>query len=111
MGSRRDFIKQMSAGAALAAFSSKMKWNSGVPAGEILIDNPYEDIDWKKIKHVTSASHVHIPDQQKLDKVCNILKLKHIPISNYYPSTPYFPPEKIMKNVPGKFKCAPDPIC
>jgi hypothetical protein len=41
---------------------------------------------------------VHITDQQKLDKICQNLKLKHIPISNYYPSTPYYPPDKILRN-------------
>jgi len=66
--------------------------------GKFTIDNPYEGINWSRFQQIDSTTHVHITDQQKLDKICQNLKLKHIPISNYYPSTPYYPPVKLRRN-------------
>lgn len=100
MGSRRNFIRQIASGSLVTAFGKPLfSYTSGkIDEEHQVVDNPYQNIDWKNIKQVASASHVHVTDQEKLNKVCNILKLRHLPISNYYPSVPYFPPEKIMKN-------------
>lgn len=96
MGNRRYFIKQIVAGAMVTSLG---KLYAGKSTKEkYIIDNPYEGVDWSRFQQIASTTHVHITDQKKLDKICQNLKLKHIPISNYYPSAPYYPPGKIMKN-------------
>jgi hypothetical protein len=95
MGTRRQFIRQTFSGAIAASF---IKVKSTAPDSSYFADNPYEGINWKKFRQVASTTHVHITDQDKLDKICRNLKLKHIPISNYYPSVPYYPPQSIRKN-------------
>ncbi len=62
------------------------------------IDNPYEGVDWKTVLPIPSTSHIHIGSQSKLDKVYNQFGLRHVPISNYYPSAPYYPARSIREN-------------
>jgi len=50
--------------------------------------NPYEGIDWNSALRVASSSHVHICNQKDLENGYKY-GLRHIPISNYYPSAPY----------------------
>lgn len=94
MEDRRQFIKQIAAGLIAAPFIKLPQSNKS--KRKFLVDNPYEGIDWEMFKQIASTTHVHITDQTKLDKICRNLKLKHIPISNYYPSAPYYPPAKIL---------------
>jgi len=96
MGNRRHFIKQVIAG-AMGASAGKLYGNVSFRS-KYTVDNPYEGIDWVKFQQIASTTHVHITDQEKLSKIVRNLKLKHIPISNYYPSTPYYPPQKILRN-------------
>jgi hypothetical protein len=96
MENRRNFIKKIIAGTMVAPLSKLYAGKS--KKRKYLIDNPYEGINWSRFQQIDSTTHVHITDQQKLDKICQNLKLKHIPISNYYPSTPYYPPDKILRN-------------
>jgi hypothetical protein len=73
------------------------------------IDNPYQYTDWKSVQHIASTSHVHINNQEELDKATHVMKLRHIPISNYYPSAPFYPLEKIRDHqfqVKQDFKAA-----
>lgn len=58
------------------------------------IDNPYESITWGKVNQIRSTSHVHIEDQVGLDRAVK-MGYRHLPISNYYPSTPYYPVDSI----------------
>jgi hypothetical protein len=101
MSKRRGFIKKMIAGAVLTTFSSngllKLYADNSVTEGYI-VDNPYDGVNWGKYQHIASTTHVHINNQEKLDKIYHDFKLRHIPISNYYPSTPYYPIEKIREN-------------
>lgn len=93
---RRVFIRKVFGGAAIASLV-----NSNLFAqanSHWLVDNPYEDVNWNKFKHVPSTSHMHITDREMLDKAYHDFKLKHLPISNYYPSTPYYPIENIREN-------------
>lgn len=70
---------------------------SGHPAG-LTIDNPYAGIEWDRVHYIPSSSHVHVEDQAKFDKIYHQCGLRHIPISNYYPSAPTYPIEKIRYN-------------
>lgn len=103
MEQRRNFIKKMITG--VAGFSGlPLITNAGLnsfghnPPALYSVDNPYEGIDWDKIIYTPSATHVHVEGQAKLDAMYNKFKLRHMPISNYYPSAPYYPANKITKN-------------
>ena len=103
MDQRRDFIRKMIMGAAgfsilPAITKAGLKAFGDAPAELYSIDNPYDGIDWTKIIYTPSATHVHIEGQAKLDAIYNRFKLRHIPISNYYPSAPYYPANKIREN-------------
>jgi hypothetical protein len=50
--------------------------------------NPYQEVDWKTVKRVASATHMHIKDRETLENGYKY-GLRHFPISNYYPSAPY----------------------
>lgn len=61
-----------------------------VTTPNIEVDNPYKGVNWEKAIQIRSTSHIHITDQAGLDKAVRI-GYRHLPISNYYPSTPYYP--------------------
>lgn len=52
--------------------------------------DPYANVDWNNVVTVKSVSHVHITNQDGLDKVAG-LGYEHIPISHYLPSEPKYP--------------------
>ncbi len=66
-------------------------------SNEFGIDNPYADIDWKKVTYTTSTTHVHVETQEKLDLYYQN-GLRHFAISNYYPSAPTYPIKSIRYN-------------
>jgi hypothetical protein len=66
--------------------------------GNVLVDDPYADVDWEEFKRVASATHLHITDPQQLDKAYHRMCLRHMPISNYYPSAPTYPIKSIRYN-------------
>jgi hypothetical protein len=108
-GNRRSFLQKTMTGITMAACGvikpkSLCAAEPGVAKGfsiggrALQIDNPYERVDWSKSQQIASATHIHIANQEKLDRVCSVFKLKHIPLSNYYPSAPWYPPEKMRQN-------------
>jgi hypothetical protein len=103
MEPRRDFLIKMLGGATFLSSRPLENIPETVPLHgsnplSYAIDNPYEGIRWNEIQFVPSATHVHVENQDKLDKVYHHSGLRHIPISNYYPSAPYYPAEKIRHN-------------
>lgn len=101
MENRREFLKQALQVTLLAAAGNSMLskvYGRSPFAGETKVDNPYAQVNWDSFQQIASASHVHINDQEKLDKIVQQFKLRHIPISNYYPSAPYYPADKIRKD-------------
>jgi len=58
------------------------------------VQSPYEDVEWKEVKHVPSVSHYHCRTQGRLD-VGYDGGIRHFAISNYYPSAPCSPEEKV----------------
>ena len=55
--------------------------------------NPYKGVDWGKVKHVHSASHMH---HDMLVKYMQDDGYEHVAISNYYPSRPILDYETIV---------------
>jgi hypothetical protein len=108
MDTRRDFLRKITGGGALLASLSPGSMNNtaGMAAsastalsnGPYRVDNPYEDVQWEAIQYILSATHVHIENQEKLDKYYQHFGLRHFPISNYYPSAPTYPIGSIRYN-------------
>ena len=101
MKNRRDFIGQGIKAALM--FTAGQHWLTSTYGSvknnsKLKVVNPYEGINWSSVQHIPSATHVHITNQEKLDKIVNQFKLRHIPISNYYPSAPYYPADSIREN-------------
>lgn len=71
--------------------------NGGV-SEKYLIDNPYQNIDWGKVDYIPSTSHIHIEDQQTLDRAVYEWGYRHLPVTSYYPSVPYYPISEIREN-------------
>ncbi len=67
--------------------------------GEVTIENPYADLDWNQIEYLHSMTHQHggggnVPYLYDAG-------YRHFPISNYYPSRPYYPaPLKYTQKYP-----------
>ncbi len=99
MDTRRSFIKK-AIGGLVAASSPALKAD---PEGQTVkpdetaaIFNPYQGVDWKRWKQIISVSHLHITSQEQLDKACARMKIRHLPISNYYPSAPCYPAADVL---------------
>ncbi len=113
MHTRREFVKQFIGGGAafisyrsIAAESERSRsdapeesiGNNTGDASSFLVDNPYAEVDWTKTTCVTSTTHVHVEDQEKLDLYYHKFGLRHFAISNYYPSAPAYPLKSIRYN-------------
>jgi hypothetical protein len=121
MDTRRDFVKMMVVNGAI--FLPYLRAQSRSPGlsditakapanppdsdnplprsrelGNVLVDDPYADVDWEGFKKIPSATHLHITDPQQLDKAYHSMGLRHMPISNYYPSVPTYPIKSIRYN-------------
>ena len=102
MVDRRAFLKKIgymgiSAGIPLRLSSKTINNALNRKNKKFDIDNPYQSVDWGKANHIRSTSHIHITDQKGLNKAAE-LGYQHLPVSNYYPSTPYYPIDQIRKN-------------
>lgn len=100
MLNRRDFIKGMSVVAAAGTTSSF--W-SGAEAGAASVSaasrnrTPYQNIDWEHSFQIHTTTHGHIINQQVLTRFLN-RGFEFLTISNYYPSAPYYPLDKMTVN-------------
>lgn len=65
------------------------------------VDNPYATIDWNNIQRIPSTTHIHVNNQEELEKAYHDMGLRHLPISNYYPSAPYYPLDSLKA---GQFR-------
>lgn len=98
MSNRRKFITDISATILATFLTGVYIKGNAVSKLPFIIDNPYQHVNWETTQFVPSTSHIHIQGQDKLDRVYQNLGLRYIPISNYYPSTPYYPADKIREN-------------
>lgn len=99
MQTRKDFIRTIAGGLAFPAMGSANLFASDVWQGKsVKIDNPYAGVKWDRINHIPSTSHIHITTQEMLHAIYNDCGIRHLPISNYYPSAPYYPIHQIRKD-------------
>lgn len=54
--------------------------------------NPYADVDWNSIQEINSISHAHCENQNQFNRLYNA-GIRHLPLSNYHPSRPWYPLE------------------
>ena len=80
---------------ALCVYALYVKWSNGNAwdlrdgtTRESAMLNPYKGLDWKTVKRVPSATHMHCQTQNTLDNGYRY-GIRHFPVSNYYPSAPY----------------------
>lgn len=52
--------------------------------------NPYSTVNWASVLYKPSVSHVHCTNQQRFNKLVDG-GVKHVPLSNYHPSKPWYP--------------------
>ena len=61
------------------------------------IENPYADVPWDKTEYLHSFSHQHGQNPQ----IFWDMGYRHLPLSNYYPSQPFYPlPEAFTREHP-----------
>ncbi|PQO33433.1 hypothetical protein C5Y96_11355 [Blastopirellula marina] len=65
---------------------------------------PYADIDWDSVEAIGGVTHAHCRSQRSLDMLCR-RGLRHLAISNYYPSAPCKPDERIGQYNVGQDFC------
>ena len=101
---RREFVMLGAASAVASKTMGAAPQGAAASAGAIVARNapprnrrPYAGLDWSKVIRVKTTSHGHCPRQSFLDAY-----LKRgfglLTISNYYPSAPYVPLEKMTVN-------------
>ena len=99
---RREFMILGAAGMIFPGINMSLASDS-VPLPNVKRDapprnrNPYKGLDWSRVMRIKTTSHGHCTSQKMLDKY-----LKRgfglMTMSNYYPSAPYVPASKMMKN-------------
>jgi len=70
---------------AAAVGTSLRSWS--LAASPIGAADPYAGIDWERCLRIGSVTHAHCRSQKQLDTLCG-RGLRHLAISNYYPSVP-----------------------
>lgn len=63
--------------------------------------NPYAGVNWSSCQRISSGSHIHCTTDEQLETVCNKNGFKHLALSNYYPSKPYYPLAEHFSNIPS----------
>jgi len=66
-----------------------MAGSSGEAADEPdrMVRNPYAEIDWSTVRQIGSGTHIHCRSQRAME-ILYRRGLRHLAISNYYPSVP-----------------------
>lgn len=59
--------------------------------------NPYSQIDWQNFHRLTGNTHMHCTNAEKLDYGLKV-GIDFLTLSNYYPSAPWYPLEKMTVN-------------
>lgn len=81
---RRSFLAATAIGGA-TLFGSAASW--GTEESKRVAHNPYSGIDWSTIRQIGSGTHIHCRSQRAFD-ILYRRGLRHLAISNYYPSVP-----------------------
>jgi len=81
---------------ALALIVCGALLSTGAGAADRVL-NPYADVPWDKVEYLHSFSHQHGQNPQ----IFWDMGYRHLPLSNYYPSKPFYPlPEAFVRKNP-----------
>lgn len=71
------------------------------PAGDtLLVENPYEGVDWSAARHLHGGSHMHTRSPEQWQELYD-MGIRHFSLSNYYPSAPIWPlPDEFLSDKP-----------
>ncbi|MDD3587137.1 MAG: hypothetical protein PHQ75_08135 [Thermoguttaceae bacterium] len=100
MLNRRDFLSSTAA-LAVTGTSLSLCAESGAAAGSVKPEqrnpHPYQNINWESVFQIHTTTHGHATTQSMLDRFL-ARGFELITLSNYYPSAPYYPLDKITLN-------------
>lgn len=88
--SRRRFLS-VATTSGIGLLHSRYAWGSPALTPD---HQPYAGIDWTGVQTIGAVTHAHCRSQRSLDLLCR-RGLRHLAISNYYPSAPCKPDERI----------------
>lgn len=69
--------------------------------------NPYAGVNWGTFQQIVSISHAHCETQAELNLLYNG-GVRHMAISNYHPSKPWYPLEEYFETVPDDIVQCPN---
>ena len=96
--SRRTFLKAGAAAMAAVGAGSILSAEPDEPVKPAPRNPlPYRNVDWDNALQIHTTTHGHITSQPVLDRFLN-RGFEFLTISNYYPSAPYCPLDKITQN-------------
>ena len=82
---------------AAAPEASQSDATGGKAQRPLRIANPYADVAWDQVEFLHSFSHQHGRDPQVFWE----MGFRHLPLSNYYPSQPFYPlPDAFVEQHP-----------
>ncbi|MEX2586117.1 MAG: hypothetical protein WD315_06950 [Balneolaceae bacterium] len=66
----------------------------------LLVENPYEDVDWSAVQHLHGGSHMHTRSPEEWQELYD-MGIRHLSLTNYYPSEPIWPlPDEFLSDKP-----------
>ena len=71
------------------------------------LTNPYENVNWERVEHIKSMSHMHLTNQASFESAVKD-GYRHFAISNYIPAKPTYPLTDYFKNVPDNILGCPN---
>lgn len=83
---RRQALEVLALGAT-QLLTAGTGWSGSEPGPREAVADPYQGLDWSAAKHVGSGTHIHCRSQRELE-IMYRRGMRHLAISNYYPSAP-----------------------
>lgn len=96
MLNRRDFLKTTATIAAAAGMLSGEKQGVASEQSASRVRIPYQNIDWTNALQIHTTTHGHITNQNVLTQYLD-RGFEFLTLSNYYPSAPYWPLDKMTQ--------------
>ena len=99
MVTRKDFIGASAVLAAAGLGGARASAAADAPKSALPAPrnrHPYQGVDWATAHQIRGTTHVHCKTQEDLDVI--LKRIEFLTLSNYYPSTPWYPLEKMTEN-------------
>ena len=99
MVTRKDFIGASAVLAAAGLGGARASAAADAPKSALPAPrnrHPYQGVDWATAHQIRGTTHVHCKTQEDLDVI--LKRIEFLTLSNYYPSAPWYPLEKMTEN-------------